>query len=85
MISSILQAQYDFPSPDWDQVSNDAKSFIKSLICVNPLKRATCEQALNHLWLNDKHENKNLIDKVGTKLQLHLQAKRKLKVKLGLI
>ena len=82
MIDSILNARFEYLSPDWDEISDNAKQFISSLITVNPIRRLTCEQALQHVWLNDKQENKNLIEKVGQKLQVYMKAKRKVKVRL---
>ncbi|KAH0610025.1 uncharacterized protein H6S33_012571 [Morchella sextelata] len=36
---------------EWRDVSGEAKDFIRSLICVDPRKRMTLEQAKKHNWL----------------------------------
>lgn len=37
---------------EWKEVSAEAKDFIKSLVCVDPRKRMTAEQAKKHKWLS---------------------------------
>jgi len=51
IIDLIVGGKYDFPSPYWDQVSLDAKEFISKLLVVDPSRRMTAEEALNHNWL----------------------------------
>ncbi|KAI0560313.1 Serine/threonine protein kinase [Gracilaria domingensis] len=36
----------------WDQVSEEGKQFLKQLLQVDPKKRLTAEQALNHPWVS---------------------------------
>jgi len=50
--SNILEGSFFFEPPEiWDNVSNDAKSFIKSLLVTDPLKRPTAVEAQNSTWL----------------------------------
>lgn len=44
MYRQILRGKFDFPSPEWDHVSNDAKDFISKLLIVDPEKRYTAKQ-----------------------------------------
>ena len=46
----ILKGKFEFDSPYWDEISDDAKEFIRQLICVNVEKRSCCEEALQHAW-----------------------------------
>ena len=46
----ILNAAYDFPSPWWDTISDDAKALVRSLLTLDPLTRLTAEQATRHPW-----------------------------------
>ncbi|KAF1992632.1 calmodulin dependent protein kinase [Aulographum hederae CBS 113979] len=39
----------------WSDVSDDAKDFIKSLLCPDPRLRPSSEQALKHSWLSGKN------------------------------
>ncbi|ORX96447.1 calcium/calmodulin dependent protein kinase 2 [Basidiobolus meristosporus CBS 931.73] len=51
---AIMKAKYSFtPEQYWLHVSDTAKSFIKSLLVVDPNKRLTAKQALEHPWLHD--------------------------------
>jgi len=53
LFENIMSGTFDFPSPEWDGVSEGAKSFIKKILVVDPSKRYTAEQALNDPWLKD--------------------------------
>lgn len=46
-----LKGQYSFPSPEWENVSKDAKDFISSLLVLEPTDRLSAKQALRHPWL----------------------------------
>ena len=51
IFESVRMAKFDFPSPDWDGISDSAKEFICSLLQSTPSKRLTARQALNHTWI----------------------------------
>eukprot|EP01114_Cavostelium_apophysatum_P023101 TRINITY_DN859_c0_g1_i1.p1 TRINITY_DN859_c0_g1~~TRINITY_DN859_c0_g1_i1.p1 ORF type:complete len:300 (+),score=72.46 TRINITY_DN859_c0_g1_i1:73-972(+) len=51
VFEQIMKADYDFPEPYWNDVSEDAKNFISKLLVVDPKKRYTATQALEHPWL----------------------------------
>lgn len=51
IFESVRMAKFDFPSPDWDGISDSAKEFICSLLQRTPSKRLTARQALNHTWI----------------------------------
>lgn len=51
IFSSVRAGQFDFPSPEWDTISEDAKQFICSLLKLDPSKRLTAEEALQHKWI----------------------------------
>lgn len=50
---SILLGKFCFDSPVWSSISEEAKDLIKQLICVNPKKRLTAKEAMNHPWFKD--------------------------------
>eukprot|EP00028_Trichosphaerium_sp_Am-I-7-wt_P000071 CAMPEP_0168527048 /NCGR_PEP_ID=MMETSP0405-20121227/12357_1 /TAXON_ID=498012 /ORGANISM="Trichosphaerium sp, Strain Am-I-7 wt" /LENGTH=245 /DNA_ID=CAMNT_0008550059 /DNA_START=291 /DNA_END=1024 /DNA_ORIENTATION=+ len=52
----ILAGKYEFHSPFWDEISDDAKDLISKLLVVNPKKRITAAQALKHPWLKGVEE-----------------------------
>ena len=35
--------EFEFDSPYWDDISEEAKDFIRSLMCVNVEHRLTCQ------------------------------------------
>ncbi|VDD96382.1 unnamed protein product [Enterobius vermicularis] len=51
LYSQIRAGAYDYPSPEWDTVTPEAKSLIDSMLTVNPKKRITAEQALKVSWI----------------------------------
>ncbi|KYQ89677.1 GTP-binding protein [Tieghemostelium lacteum] len=54
----------EFPSPEWDNISDSAKGLIKSLLTLDPLKRLTAEQTLRHPWVCGQSTGKQSI--IGT-------------------
>lgn len=51
LFEKIKKGKYDFPSPIWDNISEEAKEIIRNLLVVDPSKRMTCEQLLKHPWI----------------------------------
>uniref|UniRef100_A0A6B2L9T8 non-specific serine/threonine protein kinase n=1 Tax=Arcella intermedia TaxID=1963864 RepID=A0A6B2L9T8_9EUKA len=47
---NIMTLQYDFPSPEWDIISDTAKDFIRSLL-VEHGERLTAKEAKAHPWM----------------------------------
>ena len=45
-----ILGEFEFDSPYWDDISEDAKEFIRQLMCVDVDKRLSCEEALQHAW-----------------------------------
>ncbi|XP_065321013.1 calcium/calmodulin-dependent protein kinase type II delta chain-like isoform X2 [Gordionus sp. m RMFG-2023] len=51
LYAQIKSGAYDFPSPEWDTVTPDAKSLITQMMTINPSKRITAAEALRHPWI----------------------------------
>merc|ERR1719198_2406453 len=51
LFDSILHARYDFPSPWWDNISSGAKKLVQELLELDPKKRLTAMQVINHEWV----------------------------------
>ena len=52
IFAAIQRGKIQFPSPEWDDISEDAKNLVKKMCCP-PEKRLTAEQVLNETWVKD--------------------------------
>ncbi|KFP05019.1 Calcium/calmodulin-dependent protein kinase type IV, partial [Calypte anna] len=78
MYGRILTCDYEFVSPWWDEVSLNAKDLVRKLIVLDPQKRLTVQQALEHPWVTGKAAKFAHMDSTQRKLQ-EFNARRKLK------
>uniref|UniRef100_A0A3Q2E361 Protein kinase domain-containing protein n=2 Tax=Cyprinodon variegatus TaxID=28743 RepID=A0A3Q2E361_CYPVA len=51
LYQQIKAGAYDFPSPEWDTVTAEAKDLINKMLTINPAKRVTAADALKHPWI----------------------------------
>mmetsp|Transcript_36250 Transcript_36250/g.53154 ORF Transcript_36250/g.53154 Transcript_36250/m.53154 type:complete len:560 (-) Transcript_36250:497-2176(-) len=56
IFDSVRTGVFDFPSPDWDGISDAAKDFICCLLRKDPSLRLVASEALAHKWIIDKSE-----------------------------
>lgn len=55
---NISQAQLDFPDELFEDISEDAKDFVRKLLVRDPKARLTAKECLRHRWLaNNRKEN----------------------------
>ena len=52
IFAAIQKGKIAFPSPEWDDISEDAKELIQKMCC-SPSKRLTASQVLNETWVKD--------------------------------
>lgn len=52
----IIQGKYDFPSEFWSGISKEAIDLVKRLMCVDPVKRASLDEVLEHPWIKKDTE-----------------------------
>eukprot|EP00161_Ancyromonas_sigmoides_P013887 TRINITY_DN358_c0_g1_i1.p2 TRINITY_DN358_c0_g1~~TRINITY_DN358_c0_g1_i1.p2 ORF type:complete len:327 (+),score=164.53 TRINITY_DN358_c0_g1_i1:87-1067(+) len=57
LFESIMSANYDFPSPYWDEVSQGAKDLIQKLLVVDPKERLTAAQVLKDDWIRNASDS----------------------------
>ena len=62
LFTKIKKADYDFPSPYWDHISDEGKDLISKLLVVEPDKRLNGEEILMHPWITGHTEFKKPID-----------------------
>jgi len=55
IFDQIKHARYDFPSPYWDSISDEAKHIVKGMLCADVGRRLTCKQCLEHAWVSKYH------------------------------
>lgn len=56
VLSKSLKGDWAFHPQFWSVISEEAKAFIRSLLCVDPSKRLTAAEALNHPWFKIDNE-----------------------------
>ncbi|XP_060791275.1 calcium/calmodulin-dependent protein kinase type II subunit alpha isoform X1 [Neoarius graeffei] len=54
LYQQIKAGAYDFPSPEWDTVTPEAKDLINKMLTINPAKRITAVEALKHPWISHR-------------------------------
>lgn len=61
VLASIVAVRFCFPSPEWEDYSDDAKNFVSSILVEDPSKRLTARQALDHPFITkhntEEHRN----------------------------
>lgn len=81
LTAAILAGEYTMPSPYWDNISDLAKNLINGLLVVDPKKRMTADQVLNHPWILEGDaggDNPSFSQKHRERIQTML-AKRRLR------
>ena len=43
--------QYEFPNPEWQNVSKDAKDLIRGMLETDPHKRLTIDDVIKNKWI----------------------------------
>lgn len=55
--AKVIKGEFSFNQPEWDDVSDTAKSLIKSLLTKDIDKRFSAKEALLHPWINSVRPN----------------------------
>uniref|UniRef100_A0A3Q1HBC0 calcium/calmodulin-dependent protein kinase n=1 Tax=Anabas testudineus TaxID=64144 RepID=A0A3Q1HBC0_ANATE len=83
LYQQIKAGAYDFPSPEWDTVTPEAKNLINQMLTINPAKRITAQEALKHPWVCQRSTVASMMHRQETVECLKkFNARRKLKVGL---
>ena len=61
LFAQIKSGKFEFHSPYWDTISDSAKDLINKLLIVEPQKRLSTEEILNHPWLTQSNYSKNTL------------------------
>ncbi|KAI7861347.1 kinase-like domain-containing protein [Spinellus fusiger] len=63
LTEKVARGQYTFLSPWWDTISDEAKDLVSHSLCVDPIKRYTIDQFMQHPWITsslDKDSKKTV-------------------------
>ncbi|CAH8583745.1 unnamed protein product [Schistosoma turkestanicum] len=80
LYSQIKSGAFDYPSPEWDTVTPEAKNLINQMLTVSPARRITAAEALKHPWICQRERVASLVHRQETVECLKkFNARRKLK------
>jgi len=80
LYAQIKAGAYDYPSPEWDTVTPEAKNLINQMLTVNPSKRIRSDEALKHPWICQRERVASMVHRQETVDCLKkFNARRKLK------
>lgn len=76
LFEKIIKCDYDFPDPEWTNISEEAKDFIRHLLVKDPAQRYTAEQCLQHPWLNGSHGGATALAAGGENMKTYTQQRK---------
>ncbi|XP_044594338.1 calcium/calmodulin-dependent protein kinase type II alpha chain isoform X10 [Cotesia glomerata] len=80
LYGQIKAGAYDYPSPEWDTVTPEARNLINQMLTVNPSRRITASDALRHPWICQRERVASVVHRQETVDCLKkFNARRKLK------
>uniref|UniRef100_A0A0V0J9S3 calcium/calmodulin-dependent protein kinase n=1 Tax=Schistocephalus solidus TaxID=70667 RepID=A0A0V0J9S3_SCHSO len=80
LYAQIKSGNYEYPPPEWETVTPDAKDLINQMLTMNPSKRITAAEALKHQWIFQPERVASMMHRQETVECLKkFNAKRKLK------
>eukprot|EP01117_Protostelium_nocturnum_P018716 TRINITY_DN788_c0_g1_i1.p1 TRINITY_DN788_c0_g1~~TRINITY_DN788_c0_g1_i1.p1 ORF type:complete len:360 (+),score=126.75 TRINITY_DN788_c0_g1_i1:236-1315(+) len=84
LFEKIIKVEYDFPDPEWTNISQQAKDFIRHLLIRNPEDRYTAAQCLEHPWLSGQFGTTDALGagNIGTKMSTYNQNRKATKSRL---
>lgn len=53
VMSKVIKWKFTFAGTEWESISNSAKDLISKLLDMDPRRRASASQALEHAWFKD--------------------------------
>jgi len=78
VFDQILEGKYEYPSPQWDDISALAKDLIDRLLVLDPAKRYSAKDCLNHPWVKGADVPDKPLDNTISEMK-KFNAKRKWK------
>mmetsp|Transcript_19590 Transcript_19590/g.36688 ORF Transcript_19590/g.36688 Transcript_19590/m.36688 type:complete len:498 (+) Transcript_19590:98-1591(+) len=87
ILRRVRRGDFEFPSPDWDEISAPGKDIIEKMLTMVPEDRPTAGEILEHRWLRE-HADKptgGIAKNLGDKLRVFRGVSKLKKVALTLI
>ncbi|OQS02193.1 kinase, partial [Thraustotheca clavata] len=78
----IVRGQFNTQSRAWRRVSKDAQDLIRKLLCVDPTKRLTAIEALQHSWLTSDKVSAIPMPKSAINLKRFQRGRRRLRASI---
>uniref|UniRef100_A0A1I8AWT8 Calcium/calmodulin-dependent protein kinase type II n=1 Tax=Meloidogyne hapla TaxID=6305 RepID=A0A1I8AWT8_MELHA len=86
LYAQIKNGAYDYPTPEWDTVTPEAKALIDAMLTLNPKKRITAQEALKVPWICDRQRVASMMHRQDTVDCLRkFNARRKLKAVISAV
>lgn len=77
LFENIMDGRFEFHSPYWDNICEEAKDLIKKLLVVDPRKRLTATEALKHHWFDMTFDRSmKLHHELAGKMEKHNSVRR---------
>jgi len=76
LFEKIIKVEYDFPDPEWTNISGEAKDFIQHLLRADPGDRYTADQCLQHRWLSGNFGTTDALDNIGKNMTGYNQQRK---------
>jgi len=78
LFEKIIKVEYDFPDPEWTNISANAKDFIRHLLIKDPKQRYTASQCLAHPWLTGSDSTTTALagGKISDKMKSYNEARK---------
>lgn len=54
IMDKVAKGKYDLEESPFDKLSNSGKDLIRKLLVMDPKKRISAQEALNHPWFKEK-------------------------------
>uniref|UniRef100_A0A7S2U0C5 Protein kinase domain-containing protein n=1 Tax=Lotharella oceanica TaxID=641309 RepID=A0A7S2U0C5_9EUKA len=85
LYQQIKSGSYDFPEKYWKDITPEAKELIRRMLTVDPAKRITIPQILQHPWISGSAASNRKFGKGHGERLRKLQARRKLRKTIQII
>ena len=70
LFETIIRGKFEFHTEYWGNISASAKDLIKKLLTVDPAKRLTAKEALQHPWVSGKDASQtDLLKNISSGIQ----------------